>query len=314
MNQDSSSTKLNRAYFHSQFGFLRGMESQVSELFLHEQEIARNSGEIFCSGNDPCLWVRHLAWDSKYFNVPTYRVDFVDFDPSLKCPTGAISVALAKLRKDLQERHESFYMFAEVPSEDTALLQALGSDCWRLIETRLTYFNDRIGSYSFPRRSAVRAATEADIESLKRVAVEKRNMFDRFHADPFFSDQVADDFLGTFVENSVRGFADVVLVPEVEREPDAFLTGKFVHAPELSKAPIGRMVLSAVSDSRRGWYLRLISEMSYWFKDRGSEMVFMTTQSTNRAVFRVWESLGFRLGRSSHVFSTFLRKGGDFGV
>lgn len=314
MNPGSSADRRDRAYFHSQFAFLRGMESSVGEHFLCDLDGARDRGEVFCSGAESCLWVRYLSWDSEYFSVPTYRIEFVDFDPSSASVVEVVSRGLADLRTLLQARHDSFYLFAEVPSEDTAFLQALGLDRWRLIETRLTYFNDKIAGYGFPRRAAVREATEADVACLRNVAVEKRNLFDRFHADPFFGEQLADHFLGVFVENSVRGFADVVLVPDVgQQAPDAFLTGKLIHASELSAKPMGRMVLSAVADSRRGWYPRLISEMSYWFQAQGCETVFMTTQSTNRAVVRVWESLGFRLGRSAHVFSTFFRRH-DLGV
>lgn len=61
------------------------------------------------------------------------------------------------------------------------------------------------------------------------------------------------------------------------------------------------MILSAVGEQRRGWYVKLISELSHYFKERGVDTCFMTTQSTNRAVIRTWEKLGYSFGRCAHV-------------
>ncbi len=54
-----------------------------------------------------------------------------------------------------------------------------------------------------------------------------RNPFDRFHADPAFSQEKADEFLATYIEESIKGLADHIIVPnEPNVPPDAFLTAK----------------------------------------------------------------------------------------
>ena len=182
----------------------------------------------------------------------------------------------------------------------------MGSCGFRLIETRLTYYRDDIDRFECGRRSAVRLATEEDIPSIKRVAMESRNEYDRFHADVFFSASKADEYLGRYAENSVKGFADLVVVPAgVEGEPEAFLTGVFLPEQAVIGGKVGRMVLSAVGAARRGWYRRLIAEMSHMYREMDVKIVFMSTQSTNRAVIRVWESLGYRFGRATHILAAY---------
>ena len=65
------------------------------------------------------------------------------------------------------------------------MLQAMGYAGARLIETRLTYFQDDLQKFDWPIRSSVRLATKSDIPALRKVAIDARNPFDRYHADPF---------------------------------------------------------------------------------------------------------------------------------
>lgn len=295
-----------RAFFYTPLSFLRSSNAALADHFLNALAEGESSGSVVGFGEAARLYVRHLPWDSEYFSCPTYRIEFADWHGDLHDERRALAEELSNLRAHLAKKHAKYYLFAEVPCEDLILLQSFGEVGMPLMETRLTYFRDDICDYAAPRRSSVRVASEADIPNLRDVAMSSRNRYDRFHADPFFSLAIADAFLGTFAENSVRGFADIVLVPnDLDRPPEAFLTAKMMHEYEtLLGYKVGHMVLSAVGQTRRGWYLRLISEMSYWFASKGVRLAYMTTQSTNRAVIRVWESLGYRYGRCTHVFAT----------
>jgi dTDP-4-amino-4,6-dideoxy-D-galactose acyltransferase len=174
-----------------------------------------------------------------------------------------------------------------------------------LIETRLTYFHDNVAAFYWPERFPVRIPTVADIPNLRHVAMQARNLYDRCHADSFFSEKLADDYLATFVENSVKGFADRVLVPAVDDNmPDAFFTANVMKTQ--MDIDIGRIVLVAIGAARQGWHLKLMAEMTDWFKTQKINVACMTTQSTNRAVIRNSEKLGFRYGRATHLFSTHL--------
>lgn len=294
-----------RAGWHSPLAFLRGRETALAEMFLDDLAEATATGATVRSEyRDLTLWYSFLAWDSDYFALPSYRLDFAAWPETTAAPTEALARALAEQLDALGRRHPEYYLFAEVPAEDLNLLQALGTAGLRLIETRLTYYRDDLRHFDWPRRSRVRPATEADIPGLRQTAAAMRNGFDRFHADPCFTADQADAYLATFVENSVRGFADLVMVPADGERPDAFLTAK--RLPRESArlgCHLGRMVLSAVGASRSGWYLRLIAEMSHWLRQEGIETAFLTTQASNRAVIRVWEKLGYRYGRCTHILA-----------
>ncbi|WP_285373336.1 hypothetical protein [Pseudomonas sp. lyk4-TYG-107] len=300
-------TLIAQAAQFSPTSFLHKLHNSLgSELLLNlETDFKKGNIALFSDDeNQTTVYYRHLQWDSEYFGVPTYRIELMCSESIAKPAIDSYRKCINSLSLKLKEAHGSAYLFAEIPSEAIFPIQALCLSEWRLVETRLTYYTDQIQSYNYPKRFPVRDATLADIENLKSTAMKSRNDFDRFHADYFFSEQIADKFLATFVENSVRGFADITLVPNPdENSADAFLTANLLPAnPSIPDKSSARMILSAVGEKRRGWYVKLISEMSYIFKDKGIDVAFMTTQSTNKAVIRTWEKLGYSYGKSSHVF------------
>ncbi|MFJ7106521.1 hypothetical protein ACIQU2_02625 [Pseudomonas sp. NPDC098740] len=270
-----------------------------------EIDVEKGNIELFSDNeNQTTVYYRHLQWDSDYFGIPTYRIELMCSESVAKPAIDSYRKCISELSIKLKEIHGNAYLFCEIPSEAIFAIQALCLSEWRLVETRLTYYTDQIQSYNYPKRFPVRNATPVDIENLKSTAMKSRNDFDRFHADYFFSELTADKFLATFVENSVHGFADITLVPNPDKNSaDAFLTANLLPAnPSIPDKSSARMILSAVGEKRRGWYVKLISEMSYIFKDKGIDVAFMTTQSTNKAVIRTWEKLGYSYGKSSHVF------------
>jgi len=295
------------ASFH-QSNFLYRSEEFPGSKFLESLQAEVESGRVLFVENqqsDTAIYYRHLPWDSEYFETPTYRIEFLTSSRSRDSAIREYRLLLDRLIARMRSAHDRLYVFSEVPSQAIDPIQSLCLSGWKMVETRLMYYNDALQRYDYPHRFPVRAASLDDIPNLREVASSARNNFDRFHSDCFFSLEIADEFLATFVENSVKGFADVTLVPDLDaNEPGAFLTGNFVAPTEAPPdAKIAKMVLSAVGGKRRGWYVKLISEMSYFFKDRGIDVCYMATQSTNKAVIRTWEKLGYSYGKSSHVFA-----------
>jgi dTDP-4-amino-4,6-dideoxy-D-galactose acyltransferase len=219
----------------------------------------------------------------------------------------ALTQAIENFIQHIHSRYQ--YCFTEVPSEDLLLMQCLGKARFKLIETRLTYYCNSLDTFNQPRHDTRKATTD-DTENLMRVAREMRNPFDRFHADTIFPTEIADEFLATYIQESLKGFADVVLTSATEGIPsDSFLTAKFLkHLWSDLGVNVSKMVLSAVSSkTNKGWYKKLISEMTYLLRDEGAEVIYMNTQSTNRAVISTWENLGYRFGCANHLFSLTLR-------
>lgn len=294
-----------RAFFHSPISFLRNFRNELAEDFLSKLASAERDGQVRRFGSKAYLLIRRLEWDSRHFGVPFFRIEFAEWDEGSKNPAELLSQSLRTLKSELRATYGRYYLFSEVPSEDLVMLQAMGGAGANLIETRLTYFRDDLQHFDWPERYRVRPATEADIPALRKVAASARNVHDRYHADPWFTEPAADEYMAVFVENSVNGFADIVMVPdEGKRSPGAFFTGKLTPREESAAGVgLGRIVLVAVGHECRGWHLRLMSEMSYHFKASGLQVGHMTTQSTNRAVIRNCEKLGYRYGRCTHVFS-----------
>mgnify|MGYP002632587140 CR=1 FL=1 len=278
-------------------GLARG---PLLELALEELQAAESHERLTPTGS--CrLAFSPQPWESDYFQRPTVRLAAPLFECGFEDLARSLRALLERLRAEGART-----VFAEVPAEDTLWLQALsGQGGFRLIETRIHYRHDRLDAFAGP-RAPTRHAGEADIPNLRRVAIEMRNPFDRFHADVRYPDELADAYLATYVENCVRGFADWVFVPDQVGVPaDSFMAAR-LHAdltPRLGKS-LGTFVVSAVSQkTNRGWYEKLLSEGTHAMAERGVQAVYVTTQATNGAVLHVWNKLGYTLGRVTQVLT-----------
>ena len=247
--------------------------------------------------------LRQLPWDSDYFGLPTFRLFTSLFDA--RTTTAALAAAATALRQHLGGLYGRFYAFSIVPAEDVRLLQGLTAAGWQLMETRLTYYHDRLADFNYPRHS-VRAAVVEEAAHIGRIAAVARNPYDRFHADPLFSTAQADAYLARYAENTVAGnLAATVLVPnEPDLPVDSFLAISDLVADSAAlDTRLSRVLLTAVGPANRGWHVKLVAETLHRAHTLGHEAVLMTTQATNHAVFRTCEKLGFRLGATSHVLA-----------
>jgi dTDP-4-amino-4,6-dideoxy-D-galactose acyltransferase len=290
-----------KLFFYSPYNFIREIDNQnhfaiIQKMFVNTQVTLT---EIVVEGHKFFFASQFLAWDSDYFKKPMHKLVGVLYE---KDDYGFLKKAVQKFLEGYIAANQGYY-FMEIPSEDITLMQALNANGFRLVETRLTYFRGELNAFNSPQRYKVRKATEQDIHTLKNVAQNTRNIYDRLHADTSFAIDIADAYLATYVENAVKGFADVVLVPNDENySSEAFLTANYLtdNWSTIGKN-VSKMVLSAVAPSCKGWYQKLITEMTYHLREQGAEYIFMNTQSTNRAVFRVWEKLGYQLGSTNHI-------------
>ena len=245
--------------------------------------------------------LQHLAWDSNYFEIPTYRFFTGLFADNERLD---LTKAAVELRQELASRGP-YYAFGVVPAEDTRLLQALTSGGWQLIETRLNFYCP-VATAALPPPAPVRLARPDEAAAIGRIAAAARNDYDRFHADPWFGSARADAFLARYAEAAVAGtYADAVLLPDESDLPvDAFLA--IGDAPAEAGVPgsgHSRVLLTAVGPANRGWHFKLVSETVRRAAALSLPYVLMTTQATNKAVFRTCEKLGFRLGSTTHVLA-----------
>lgn len=291
--------RANKLFHYSPYAFIKSipLHLQLEQIVLPKlHTIPQQTIDI--DGAIHLFYIEQLEWDSSYFRKSIARLHGVLYDhQNESLLVKAIHTFISTVQYE--------YLYIEIPCEDMLLIQALTQNGFKLIETRLTYYNDRLSAFNQP-RFAVRKGTVDDIQNLKQVAREMRNELDRFHADKVFSNEEADEFLATYIENSIHGFADMVLVPNEKGVPsDSFLTAKYLKEDWTKLGvPVSKMVLSAVSaKTNKGWYKKLVTEMTYTLRDYGAECIFMNTQAGNRAVIHVWESLGYAYGATHHILS-----------
>lgn len=296
-----------RLFFYSPYNFLREVGFEKNLIFLESKlnPWLTNQNQFFIFQTDIenssyYFLYQFLNWDSDYFKYPTYKLFLVLYpnaDPAF------LHQATAKFKAHLAEKGPS-YCFIDIPAEDTQLIQALTGNGFRLTETRLTYYHDQLNTFDHL-RFPVRAATTTDIPALRKVACEARNDFDRYHADTFFTTEQADEYLATYAEACVKSLCETVLIPNEEGLPtDAFLAISRLQ-PDAEKLGVNlaRVVLTAVGPACKGWHVKLVAETMQYAKSHNCNYLLMTTQATNRAVFRTSEKLGLKLGSTTHILS-----------
>jgi len=240
---------------------------------------------------------KKLKWDSEYFGFPCFSLEMIVSEiVDIQSMNEAINVYINEFVID------NAYVTVNLPSSHIQIIQAICSTKFRLIETRLNYYliiKDNIKYSNKP----IRKATNNDILSLSAVAKKMRNKFDRVHADCAFSEIEADNYLGTFAEQAVKGFADIVLVPDlVNRTPFAFLAGNLPISVFGKK--VSKLVLAAVDSSiQKGWLYPLLLELIRNVQEEGADFLTTITQAANKPAIRVWEKAGFRLSNITHLYS-----------
>lgn len=298
--------------FYSPYNFLRlfGAEQQVTAFVqprLEQHARSENAHRCFRSeqgGQTTFFLYSELAWDSEFFGRPVVRLYTVLFEQP---DVAALALAADEFRKMVLDARPGSHCFCEVPSEDVVLLQALGRAGFGLVETRCFFYHDAVASFEGTRSPVRRADGAADAARVGEIAVAARNDYDRFHADAWLLPTDGDRFLRAYAEAAVRGYCDAVLVPDEVTAGvplDSFLaiSDLMTDATALG-AGLARVVLTAVGPANRGWHQRLVAETLHYARARGAQYALMTTQSTNRAVFRTAEKLGWKLGGTGHVLS-----------
>ncbi len=138
----------------------------------------------------------------------------------------------------------------------------------------------------------VRPWRPTDVPFLTRIAsVSHRES--RFYADPRFARSRCDALYATWIENSCHGYADVVLVGEVDGAVCGYVSCHIGPHNE------GRIGLLAVSRPARGTGLgrTLVQHALAWFAARNCLRVQVVTQGRNDNAIRLYERCGFLTNR-----------------
>jgi dTDP-4-amino-4,6-dideoxy-D-galactose acyltransferase len=293
--------------FYSPYNFLKEIDAQTQFDFFIKDKLAEFNHKpnsfiyaVNVTGNDFIFLYKHLGWDSAFLQRKSFKLFTVLYENP---DAAALQAAIISFKAHLV-KHSFAYGFIDIPAEDTFLIQNLTKSGFQMVETRLHFFKDHLKDFK-EERYPVRKAMSKDSDAVAEVARTSKNEYDRLHADFNFPDELADEYLEVYAKATVNGFSDAVLIPAVAGLPVAsFLAISHLKGDaEKLNTPLARIVLTAVAPANKGWHQKLVSETIYYAREMGAAYVLMTTQATNRAVFRTCEKLKFKLGGTSHILS-----------
>ncbi len=217
-----------------------------------------------------------LPWDSDFFGVRIARLDVHRLDDRV------VSSASEWCR---QQRIACLYVLSDPDDSETTL----SLERWNahMTDIRVTLQASGLGDRGA--RTPVRKSNAADLPELRNIARDSHRD-GRFFFDPRFSRERCESFYETWIARSHEGFADAVLVAELNGDPAGYVT---CHVDGDS----GRIGLFAVGATARGQGLGkvLVGSAAAWFAGRGIEKVSVVTQGRNTSAQRLYARCGFEL-------------------
>ncbi len=219
----------------------------------------------------------YLEWDSKFFDLRIARLN----RPRLDEKTIADSRAWCD-----SNRIACLYFLADSDHPETVRLAETNG--FLLTDVRVTLErtiaqNDRVPVEC----DGIRLARESDLDILRAIA-RTVHRDTRFYFDGHFERTKCDLLYESWIENSLRGFAQAVLVAEVDAKPAAYLT---CHLKD-RESQIG---LVGVGEWQRGQGLgtKLVRYFCGWSRERDAGRATVVTQGRNLAAQRLYQRSGF---------------------
>jgi dTDP-4-amino-4,6-dideoxy-D-galactose acyltransferase len=218
-----------------------------------------------------------LEWDSKFFERRIARLN----RPRLDDKTMVESRAWCD-----SNRIDCLYFLADADHHETPRL-AEAND-FLLADVRVTLERNITQADQAPSESdRIRSAREDDLGILRGIA-RTGHRDTRFYFDEHFDRMKCDLLYETWIDNSFRGFAQAVLVAEVEGKPAAYLT---CHLKD-QESQIG---LVGVGENHRGMGLgtKLVQHFLSWSREQGARRAMVVTQGRNLAAQRLYQRNAF---------------------
>jgi dTDP-4-amino-4,6-dideoxy-D-galactose acyltransferase len=225
---------------------------------------------------------RLLEWDSRFFGLRIARAE----PPALQCDAGRAVERWCDLHCV-----DCVYLLADV--QDQATIDLTQSQGFRLVDIRMTLEAKgppAVRRTLDPAHCNIRVAEERDMESLKAIA-RQSHRDSRFYADGHFDRRRCDDMYEAWIAKSCGGWAERVVVAEVEGSPVGYVTCH-VHTP--GEGQIGLVAVDSTGRGR-GTGLAMIDEALHWFADHHVTTVSVVTQGRNPRALRFYQRAGFTL-------------------
>jgi dTDP-4-amino-4,6-dideoxy-D-galactose acyltransferase len=218
-----------------------------------------------------------LDWDSKFFSRRIGRLNCSRLDDA------TVAEAFQWCR---EERIDCLYFLAD--SNHAATCALAEKNGFALTDVRVTLERTLVpGDKQNPPSTEVRPGREGDLASLRGIA-QGAHRDTRFYSDPHFDRALCDRLYQTWIENSFHGFAQAVLVAEVDNKAVGYLT---IHSKS-QESQIGLLGIDPGYQGR-GLGANLIRGFLAWSLAQRANRSTVVTQGKNVAAQRFYQRNGF---------------------
>lgn len=224
---------------------------------------------------------QYIKWDSEFFGLNIARIsrttlnEYELLDVIKWCKTNKI---------------DCLYFLVDPACQSTNYL-AMDNQFY-FVDIRVTLSIDldkKMAIIHNPDSCVVRSYEESDLSLLSEIAsVSHKDT--RFYFDPKFPDALCTSLYKRWIEKSCKGFADIVLVAELEGKVVGYIS---CHLDDLST---GRIGLIAVKSDVRGLGVgtELVISALQWFSKNRVDKVSVVTQGRNIASQKLYQKCGFK--------------------
>jgi dTDP-4-amino-4,6-dideoxy-D-galactose acyltransferase len=223
-----------------------------------------------------------LDWDSEFFQrriarVTVNRLDIIAVHEVMTwCELNAI---------------DCLYFLGDL--EDKTTIQVAEENGFRLVDIRITLdtrIEEPLKFDSDKLAISIRPSTPDDIAALRAIA-RVSHCDSRFYYDLHFPQSRCDDLYEMWIEKSCNGYADTVIVAEVDDQIAGYISCQITD-PHLA---VGQIGLVAVGPEARGMGIgyELVRESLRWFSKHQVQQVIVVTQGRNSKAQRLYQRCGF---------------------
>ena len=220
-----------------------------------------------------------LEWDSAFFGLTIARANLNRLDVQ----------TAAQVMDWCQAKQVSCLYFLADGNHVETLRQAEKNGFY-LTDIRVTYEHSiNMSEEWYAPGPKIRMAVPEDLPAL-RAMTDSSYRDSRFYYDGHFPQKACDRLYEIWIEKSLSGYAQAVLVMGAPGQPEGFVT-----CDTLLTEAKGKIGLVGVSSSARGRGLGkiLVLESLHWFAAQGMTTAEVVTQGRNIPAQRLYQKFGF---------------------
>jgi len=242
-----------------------------------------------------------LPWDTGHFNIKMGKVGHIisvgSYEKAIKIKNKLLVSIL-----DICKREHFAHLSCRIDIEDLSSIHVLGDIGFKIMETIVTFvFNCK--KHKIPRIRTIYEVRKYEQRDLPYLIEMARSSFseDRFHLDPFISQEKADSLYSEWIKNS--SCKDSTFVAISLNQPVGFFTHQlYKDLAHITHYKImGKNGLMAVLSSAKG---AIIGLMKTVLEDAilNYDYVEFYTQLSNREVIRLFQKFNLDSIRAKYTF------------